>query len=274
MIPKKRLTVAAVCVLFLACPAQAVIFETFQAEVVGIKDGDTIVVLRDKREIDIRLNGVDCPEKGQAFGTKAKQWTAMAAFGQMVTVKETSLDKYGRTVADVILPDGKSLNREIVRAGFAWWFRRYSNDQMLKQLEEEARAAKRGLWFDKEPMTPWDFRAAQAAGKAVIAGEGVPRENTAAVSPIIQQEPQPLVEQHPAPPKLVPAAAPVVTAPPVKKPAAKFAAPPKEPTVYVTKSGTKYHSASCGHLKGGGIPMSLSQAKARYSACSRCGGGI
>jgi endonuclease YncB( thermonuclease family) len=156
----------------LATPAGAVIFETFPAEVIGIKDGDTIVVLREKTEIDIRLNGVDSPEKGQAFGTKAKQWTAMAAFGQMVTVKETSLDKYGRTVADVLLPDGKSLNQEIVRAGFAWWFRRYSEDQVLKQLEQKAREIKCGLWFDKDPIPPWEWRRAKAAGKEITQESG------------------------------------------------------------------------------------------------------
>ncbi len=69
------------------------------------------------------------------------------------------LDRYGRTIADVILPDGRVLNRELVRAGFAWWYRRYApEDETLEQLECEARGARRGLWADAEPVPPWEWR--------------------------------------------------------------------------------------------------------------------
>jgi micrococcal nuclease len=57
-------------------------------------------------------------------------------------------DRYGRTVADLILPDGRNLNREIVKAGFAWWYRKYApRDREIEALESDARAAKRGLWI-------------------------------------------------------------------------------------------------------------------------------
>ncbi len=59
----------------------------------------------------------------------------------------------------MILPDGRVLNRELVRAGFAWWYRRYApDDEMLAQLEQEAREAQRGLWADAEPVPPWEWR--------------------------------------------------------------------------------------------------------------------
>jgi micrococcal nuclease len=61
-------------------------------------------------------------------------------------------------LGDLILPDGKNLNQELVKAGMAWWYRKYSNDSTLGQLEEKARVAKRGLWADPNPMPPWDFR--------------------------------------------------------------------------------------------------------------------
>ena len=68
-------------------------------------------------------------------------------------------DRYGRTVGEVLLPDGRSLNRELVRAGLAWWYRRYApDDQTLEQLEREARAAQRGLWADPNPVSPWKWR--------------------------------------------------------------------------------------------------------------------
>ncbi len=69
------------------------------------------------------------------------------------------LDRYGRTVAEVLLPDGRSLNREQVKAGFAWWYRRYApDDDTLAQLEADAKAAKRGLWADADPVPPWEWR--------------------------------------------------------------------------------------------------------------------
>ncbi len=67
-------------------------------------------------------------------------------------------DRYGRTVGVVLLQDGRSLNRELVRAGFAWMYRRYTNDQNLSDLEEEARLARRGMWVDANPLPPWEWR--------------------------------------------------------------------------------------------------------------------
>jgi len=102
--------------------------ESVTAKVVSIKDGDTIVVVRNQEQITVRLAGIDCPETGQAFGTKAKQTASDLCFGKKVTLKETGKDRYGRTLAHVILPDGSELNRQLVRQGFAWWYRKYSAD--------------------------------------------------------------------------------------------------------------------------------------------------
>jgi endonuclease YncB( thermonuclease family) len=67
----------------------------------------------------------------------------------------TGRDRYGRTVADVILPDGRNLNHELVKAGYAWWYRKYApHDRELERLEEEARGAKRGLWSDPHAIPP------------------------------------------------------------------------------------------------------------------------
>ena len=109
---------------------------TFTAIVVGVGDGDTITVLRGDVPIRIRLWGIDCPESGQAFGKTAKQFTADLAYGKVVTVRVRDVDRYGRQVADIILPDGKNLNHEIVKAGFAWWFRRYApQEETMARLE-------------------------------------------------------------------------------------------------------------------------------------------
>jgi endonuclease YncB( thermonuclease family) len=133
--------------------------DDFSGKVVGVHDGDTITVLWDRTPVKIRLKGIDCPETGQDFGSRAKSVTSELAFGKVVTVHPTRKDRYGRTVADVILPDGRILNRELVRRGVAWWYRRYApHDTSLARLEAEARAARVGLWSQPDPTPPWDWR--------------------------------------------------------------------------------------------------------------------
>jgi micrococcal nuclease len=152
-------------VVLLPLPALA---EEFRGKVVGITDGDTIRVLRGAEEVKIRLEGIDCPESRQAFGSRAKQATSDLAFGKIVTVQVKGKDRYERTLADIILPDGKNLNRELVRLGMAWWYRKYSKDESLGKLESEAREAKRGLWADNNPIPPWDWRHGQQTPAANV----------------------------------------------------------------------------------------------------------
>ena len=128
-------------------------------KVVGVKDGDTFELLRDgKTTVTVRLLGVDSPEKNQAYGQKAKQFASDLAFGKTVKLIEHNKDRYGRTVGTIILPDGRSLNEELVREGYAWHYTAYSKDKTLANLEADARRFKRGLWQDPNPVAPWDFR--------------------------------------------------------------------------------------------------------------------
>ncbi len=131
---------------------------SFPAKVVHVDDGDTIQVISDRRRITIRLHGIDAPERGQPFGNRARKFTGALCSGVTVTVSEFDTDQYGRTVAEVLLPDGRSLNREVVRAGYAWWYRRYTDNPVLARLEGEARQARAGLWADPKPEPPWEFR--------------------------------------------------------------------------------------------------------------------
>ena len=94
--------------------------DPFTARVVGVSDGDTITVLDGTTQVKVRLNGIDCPEKGQPFGARAKQLTSELGFGKSVTVCPSGADRYGRTLGEVVLPDGRVLNRELVEAGMAW----------------------------------------------------------------------------------------------------------------------------------------------------------
>jgi micrococcal nuclease len=82
---------------------------------VGISDGDTIRVLHLGTAERIRLLGIECPERGQDFGTHARKFTSDIVFGKVVDVEPVDRDRYGRTVAWVNV-DGKSLNKELPRA--------------------------------------------------------------------------------------------------------------------------------------------------------------
>jgi len=131
----------------------------YTGKVVGVQDGDTIEVLHNQRPERIRLSGIDCPEKGQAFGKRAKQATSELVFGKEVTLQTYGKDKYKRTIADVLLPDGTNVNRELVKDGWCWWYRKYApGDTVLEGLENEARVAGRGLWAAPHPVPPWEWR--------------------------------------------------------------------------------------------------------------------
>ncbi len=104
------------------------------------------------------MSGVDCPEIGQAFGKRARQGVLSLAAGQEVGVKDEGHNQAGAIRGVVTLPDGRNLNRELVRTGLCWWERSYAGDGSLPTLEAEAHAARRGLWADREPIPPWKWR--------------------------------------------------------------------------------------------------------------------
>ena len=135
--------------------------------VLRVIDGDTIelLLIKSVKFVKIRLDGIDCPEKGQPYYEEATTYTSDLCLHKQVRVIKHDIDKYDRLIADIILPDGRNLSEEIVRAGFAWWYRLYSDDLILKQLENEARIARRGLWFQPNPIPPWEFRNSDLANQ-------------------------------------------------------------------------------------------------------------
>lgn len=140
-----------------------------QQKVVGVMDGDTIEILEEKRTTRVRLYGVDAPEKNQDYGSRARQFTSDLVFGKNVQLIEKGKDRYGRVIGIVMLPDGRSLNEELVRNGFAWYYRDYAKDPVLEQLEADARQDRRGLWEMPEPIAPWDFRKERRSGTVASA---------------------------------------------------------------------------------------------------------
>ena len=110
----------------------------FTGKVVGVKDGDSLIVRQDKGvAVEIRLWGIDAPEKRQAYSNVSKRHLSNLAYGKRLRLLVRDTDRYGRTVAEIVLPDGRNLNQELVKAGYAWWFRKYApNDRVLEGLED------------------------------------------------------------------------------------------------------------------------------------------
>jgi endonuclease YncB( thermonuclease family) len=135
--------------------------ETLTGKVVRIADGDTITVL-DAANVQhkVRLQGIDAPERGQPFGTVARDRLAGLATGKAVAVIGGKRDKYGRTLARVEIA-GDDVGLRLVAEGLAWHYTRYSDDQRLAAAEREARVARRGLWQDPQPVPPWEWRATE-----------------------------------------------------------------------------------------------------------------
>jgi len=132
---------------------------TFQAQVIGVADGDSLKVLRGHESIRIRLEGIDCPEMRppQPYCRKAKTFTSKKAFNRNVQVRVVTTDKYGRKVCRVEV-DGQDLSVELLRAGLAWHYKHFNQEPALARLQAEAQARKRGLWADPDPIPPWDWR--------------------------------------------------------------------------------------------------------------------
>lgn len=127
-------------------------------QVVRVLDGDTLDLLTPgKQEVRVRLLEIDAPERSQAFGTRSRRGLAELCAGKQAVLKSTSKDRYGRTLARVYC-DGVDANLGMVEQGLAWAYRRYAKDPAILAAEQEARAEQLGLWVDKNPTPPWEYR--------------------------------------------------------------------------------------------------------------------
>ena len=138
--------------------------KTMEGLVVGVADGDTITVLDpQKNTYKIRLQGIDAPEKKQAFGEKSKQSLHDLVHGKQVHIEYDKEDKYGRTVGKVTLGDLDVCLQQLV-LGMAWHYKKYQNEQsatdraVYSETESKSKSLRLGLWADDAPMPPWEFR--------------------------------------------------------------------------------------------------------------------
>ena len=127
--------------------------------VVGVKDGDTVVLLTAaKEEITVRLSEIDAPERKQAFGTVSRTFLSDLIFGKEVKLEKLGKDRYGRTLGFIYLRNGTNVNVEMVKNGMAWQYEKYSKSAVLKKVQASAKSMKAGLWRDSYPVAPWEFR--------------------------------------------------------------------------------------------------------------------
>jgi endonuclease YncB( thermonuclease family) len=139
-----------------------------KVKVTGVKDGDTIEVLFEGKVLRVRLLDIDCPEKGQAYGHRAKEFTKTFCESGFVEISwDGKLDRYGRALATIY--SGKTcLNSMLVRSGLAWHYKKYSKKKFYAKLESQARSQRIGLWQDDNPIPPWDFRKGKKSSASFI----------------------------------------------------------------------------------------------------------
>ena len=151
-------------------PAQSPV--TFTRRVVGVLDGDSLLVLDGQRQLELRLHGVDAPEGGQAYGGVCKRTLSTLVFGKTVAVRVVDIDRYKRSASRVTV-DGRDAGLEMIRAGCAWHYRQYSDDAGYAAAEQDARRARRGLWQDATPVAPWNYRLPSPSRDSPLASRGL-----------------------------------------------------------------------------------------------------
>lgn len=134
--------------------------EAFFGSVKKIIDGDSLLIASGKKNLEVRLYGVDCPEYNQPFSHEAKTLARKQVAGKRVLVQPQYYDSYGRLVA-IVGYDDQTLNSELVGAGLAWVYPRYCRKkicQSWKKLEDTARENNKGLWSATQPVSPWKWK--------------------------------------------------------------------------------------------------------------------
>lgn len=153
-------------VLLMLCSLAAWAAE-WSGKVVGVSDGDTLTVMKAGRGTKVRLVEIDAPESRQDYGQRSKQSLSELCFGKNATVHDEGHDKYRRVLGRVFC-DGIDVNAEQIKRGMAWFYVQYGKDTALKQAEEDARAAKLGLWAGANQIAPWEYRHGGVTKKAKV----------------------------------------------------------------------------------------------------------
>lgn len=242
---------------------------------IRVIDGDTIVLDENEK---VRLVGVDTPETKdprkpvQYFGKEAYEFTKGLIEGKKVRLEydQVRKDKYGRTLAYVYLEDGTFLNAEIIKQGYGFAYTKYPFKYLeeFRQYEKEAREIEIGLWSPREEKKPEVSEDTivyiTRTGKKYHTGDC--RYLSKSKIPITLKK---AIQRGYTPCSVCSPPLVEIVKPKVEKP--KAVDKSASTTVYITKTGKKYHRGSCSYLRRSKIRISLRDACARgYTPCSRC----
>src|SRR5687768_1524659 len=129
------------CLLFLlSCLSQPT---DLAGKAVSIADGDSFTLLDERqKQVKIRLHGIDCPERGQDFGTAARKRLSTLIFGKQLRIEKKDEDRYRRMVAVVYAGSTQSVNEIMLAEGYAWHYKQYDQNPDWDRLERAARQKK------------------------------------------------------------------------------------------------------------------------------------
>jgi hypothetical protein len=118
-------------------------------------------LLAGKSVYKIRLSGINAPERGQEFSSKATAALASKVKGKQLTVEMAGYDHYRRLLGKLML-DGESVDFWLVRNGWAWQFVKYDQSEELRLAQKLAKDEGSGLWAGEangvKPMPPLEYR--------------------------------------------------------------------------------------------------------------------
>lgn len=150
--------------LILAMPLN-VSAELISGRVIAVASGDTITILNSNNtKYKIRLSGIDAPEKAQPYGIASRKSLSDLVNGKEVDVEWLKLEKKHKRAVGKVLLNGVDINLEQIKLGMAWFFLHYQNEQPsqdridYENAQISAEDKQIGLWVDKNPTPPWEFR--------------------------------------------------------------------------------------------------------------------
>jgi micrococcal nuclease len=134
--------------------------DTVSGKVISVIDGNTLEVVTETNEsYRVVLQGIDCPEIGQAFGEEARLHLEGIMLTKEITVELQGKDRWGNYIA-IVFVDDLDPRIDLLNRGLAWTAEK-GTTAGLKDLEERARKNYLGLWEQENPTPPWIYRRQQ-----------------------------------------------------------------------------------------------------------------
>ncbi|WP_443862806.1 thermonuclease family protein [Fusobacterium ulcerans] len=136
----------------------SIIAVAVSGKVIRVSDGDTILIQSGSQKIRVRMYGIDAPELKQKYGEESKKYLEKRIMDKNVDIKVINQDQYGRKVGKVFYKN-KDINLEMLETGNAWFYEYHAkHEKDYRKAFKNAKEQKLGLWKDKNPQNPRNFR--------------------------------------------------------------------------------------------------------------------